>query len=254
LLGRGIGIVFLLPLAYFVVRRYVDRTLGLKLGGIFLLGGLQGAMGWYMVKSGLINEPHVSQFRLTAHLGIALLIYAAMFWVALDLLRSRAEHAMAEIPGALRRGAMALAALVLFVIVTGGFVAGIRAGLAYNTFPLMNGYLIPPEILMLDPWYANFFSNMATVQFDHRLTAFLLALLVVTFWWKATRYELPLSARRACHALVAALAVQIGLGIGTVLLVVPVWLAALHQAGAVLLFAAALWVAHEFGSQTSRVD
>jgi cytochrome c oxidase assembly protein subunit 15 len=205
-------------------------------------------MGWYMVKSGLTNEPHVSQFRLTAHLGIALLIYAAMFWVALDLLRSRAGHATAEVPQGLRRGALALAALVLFVILTGGFVAGIRAGLAYNTFPLMNGYLIPPEILMLDPWYANFFSNMATVQFDHRLIALLLALLVLTFWWKSMRHELAHSARWARHALLAALAIQIALGIGTLLLVVPVWLAALHQAGAVLLFTAALWVAHEFSA------
>ncbi len=128
---------------------------------------------------------------------------------------------------------------------TGGFVAGIRAGLAYNTFPLMNGHVVPPEIFMIDPWWKNFFYNMATVQFDHRLIAWVLAVVVPLLWWRLRRTEgLPSRARDGGHVLLALLALQIALGIATLLLVVPVPLAAAHQAGAVLVFAAALNVAH----------
>ena len=128
---------------------------------------------------------------------------------------------------------------------TGGFVAGIRAGLAYNTFPLMNGHVVPPEIFMLDPWWKNFFYNMATVQFDHRLLAWALAIVVPLLWWRLQRTEgLPPRARRGGHLLLALLALQIALGIATLVLVVPVPLAAAHQGGAVLVLAAALNIAH----------
>ena len=128
---------------------------------------------------------------------------------------------------------------------TGGFVAGIRAGFAYNTFPLMNGHLLPPELFMLEPWWKNFFYNMATVQFDHRLIAWTLALLAPLLWWKlSTVRAVPWRARIGGHLLIGFLVVQIALGIATLLNVVPVPLAAAHQAGAVLLFAAALNVAH----------
>ena len=114
-------------------------------------------MGWYMVMSGLVNDPRVSQFRLTAHLGLALVIFAAMFWTALSLLEpGPSAHAR---PRSLRRFAYALTALVFVMALSGGLVAGIRAGFAYNTFPLMNGQLVPSEILMIDPWYLNFFNN-----------------------------------------------------------------------------------------------
>jgi len=247
LLGRGIGIAFLLPFLYFLARRRIDRQLAWRLAGIFLLGGLQGAMGWYMVKSGLVDDPRVSQYRLTAHLGIALAIYAAMLWGALDLLRPRSSMRGAIGIG-LRRAAMTLPVLVFVMALTGGFVAGIHAGRAYNTFPLMNGHIVPPELFIIEPWYLNFFNDMATVQFDHRLLAWVLALVVPLFWWRALRVPLPPLTRALCHALLAALAVQIALGISTLLWVVPVPLAALHQAGAVLLFTAALAVAHEFAA------
>jgi cytochrome c oxidase assembly protein subunit 15 len=128
---------------------------------------------------------------------------------------------------------------------SGGMVAGLRAGLAYNTFPLMNGRLVPPEILQLEPWWRNFLYNMATVQFVHRAIAFLLLVLVVLFWWRALAAPLGPRQRLACHLLVATLLLQVALGIATLLLVVPVALAAAHQAGAVLLLAASLWAAHE---------
>ena len=245
LLGRVIGLAFFIPFLYFVAKRAIDRPLGLKLTGIFLLGGLQGAMGWYMVKSGLVDNPHVSQYRLTAHLGLAFLIYATMFWVALELLSPTVpSHGNIRLR-ALRRFSVAITSLIFIMILSGGFVAGIRAGFAYNTFPLMNGHFIPPEIFMLEPWYRNFFDNMATVQFDHRMIAWTLAILIPVFWYRSRSLPLSGSARFACSLLLIMLAIQIGLGISTLLLVVPLPLAAAHQAGAVLLFTAALWVNHQ---------
>lgn len=245
LLGRSIGAVFLLPLLYFLARKKIDRPLGWKLAGIFVLGGLQGAMGWYMVMSGLVDDPRVSQYRLTAHLGIAFLIYATMFWVAMGLLLPNHNRPVTGRVRTLGHFAFCLTALIFVMVLTGGFVAGIRAGFAYNTFPLMNGRWIPPEIFMIEPWYLNFFNNMATVQFDHRLIAWLLVFLVPLFWWKSRQAPLPGRARLACHALPAMLAVQIALGITTLLLVVPIPLAAAHQAGALALFTIALWVSRE---------
>jgi len=246
LLGRVIGLAFFIPFLYFLARKAIDGPLGLKLTGIFLLGGLQGAMGWYMVKSGLVDNPHVSQYRLTAHLGLAFIIYAAMLRVALGLLFpiGTSYYGNGRLRG-LRSFAIAITTLIFIMILSGGFVAGIRAGLAYNTFPLMNGHLIPPELFMLEPWYRNFFDNMATVQFNHRMIAWTLAILIPVFWFKSRNLPLPGSTRLACSLLLLMLAVQVSLGIATLLLVVPLPLAAAHQAGALLLFTAALWVNHQ---------
>jgi cytochrome c oxidase assembly protein subunit 15 len=143
------------------------------------------------------------------------------------------------------RGALALAALIFIMALSGGLVAGIRAGFAYNTFPLMNGHWVPPEILLLKPWYMNLVNNMATVQFDHRLLAWTLLALVPLWWWRVRATpSVPAGARRAARLLLAMLLIQATLGIATLLLVVPLPLAALHQAGAVLLFAAAINAAH----------
>ncbi len=246
LLGRAIGVVFLGPLLWFMARRRIPRAMLPTLFGIFVLGGLQGAMGWYMVKSGLVDDPRVSQFRLTAHLGLALLIFAAMFWAGLSLLRPKIDRALDATLGQLRRWSAILATLVFLMALTGGLVAGIRAGFAYNTFPLMNGYVVPPEIMMIDPWYRNFFYNMATVQFDHRLVAWALALLIPIFCWRvrAAGAAVPVRIRTGAGLLFAMLILQIALGVCTLLLVVPLPLAAAHQAGAVLLFAASLNEAH----------
>lgn len=247
LLGRSIGFVFLVPFLYFLAWRRIDGELAPKLIGVFLLGGLQGAMGWYMVKSGLVDDPRVSQYRLTAHLGLAFIIFATMLWVALGLLARRSDVAAGTDTKlrSLQRFAGVLAALIFLMVLSGGFVAGIRAGLAYNTFPLMNGHVVPPEILLLEPWYRNFFNNMATVQFDHRLIAWVLAFVVPWFWFRARGAALPSRAHLACNLLLVVLALQIGLGIATLLHVVPVPLAAAHQAGAMILFGTTLWVNHE---------
>jgi cytochrome c oxidase assembly protein subunit 15 len=242
LLGRLIGAAFLLPFLWFALRGRIPRGLAPPLLAIFALGALQGAMGWYMVQSGLVDDPRVSQYRLTAHLGIAFLIYAAMLWIALDLLFPRARPDAAST--GLRRFAIALTALIFVMVLSGGLVAGIRAGLAYNTFPLMNGRVVPPEIFSIEPWYLNFFNNMATVQFDHRLIAWLLAFLLPWFWWRVHRVAASRRARLGADLLLGTLALQIALGIATLLLAVPVALAAAHQAGALLVFGAALFVAH----------
>ncbi|HTT41063.1 MAG TPA: COX15/CtaA family protein [Burkholderiales bacterium] len=244
LLGRAIGVVFFVPFLYFIVRGRLDRRLAPGLIGILLLGALQGALGWYMVASGLVDDPRVSQYRLTAHLGMAFLIFAAMFSTALGLVaaaRSPADSARRR----LRRYALSLSALIFLMVLSGGMVAGIRAGLSYNTFPLMNGHMLPPEYLMLQPWWSNLFNNMAAVQFNHRLIAWLLFILIPLFWLASRKVQLTPRARLACDMLPPALALQITLGISTLLLVVPVSLAAAHQAGAMLLFSTALWASHE---------
>jgi cytochrome c oxidase assembly protein subunit 15 len=242
LLGRLIGLVFLAPLVWFAARGRIPRALLPRLVGIFVLGGLQGALGWTMVQSGLVDDPRVSQYRLAAHLGLAAVIYAAILWTALDLLHP--ERAGGGASAGLRRFSLALVAIVFVMILSGGLVAGIRAGLAYNTFPLMNGHVLPPEAFVLDPWVLNFFSNMALVQFDHRLLAWILALLVPWFWLRSRREAAGPRARRWCDALLALLAVQIGLGIATLLLAAPLPLAAAHQAGAMAVLTAALAAAH----------
>jgi heme a synthase len=243
LLGRLIGIVFLVPLVIFALKRKVRGELAWKLAGIFVLGGLQGAMGWYMVRSGLVDEPRVSHLRLTAHLGLAFLIFAAQFWVALDLLSPRGSRVHAP-PGVARFGKI-IAAVVFVMVLSGGMVAGLRAGLAYNTFPLMNGQFVPPDMFVIDPWYQNFIWNLGTVQFDHRLIAWLLLFTVPVLWWRVMNTSVAPSARIAAHALLAAIAVQFSLGVATLLLSVPVALGAAHQGGALLVFTAALALAHE---------
>lgn len=232
LLARGIGLVFLLPLLYFQLSRKLDRATSLKLWGIFVLGGLQGAMGWIMVQSGLIDDPKVNPVRLSAHLGIALAIFAAELWIALQLVSPR-ERPFEKLP-------LALPFIVFAMALSGGMVAGLRAGSAYQTFPLMNGQLVPPEVLMLEPWWQNFLYNMATVQLVHRAFFWLLVVLVPLAWWRM-RHTL------AAHALLGAFVLQGALGISTLLLGVPVALGAAHQGGAVLLLAAALWIAHSAG-------
>lgn len=241
LLGRTIGFVFLLPLLYFWWRGSITRPLVRVLIGIFVLGGLQGFMGWYMVSSGLVDVPAVSPFRLTAHLLLAFAIFAWMWWTALSLWHPRSAG---DAPARLRRLGWTATVLVLYMATSGGFVAGIHAGLTYNTFPLMGDYIVPPEILMMQPWWKNLFYNMATVQFDHRLGAWTLAVFVPFLFWRVRTLTADARTRRAAVLLFAMLAVQITLGITTLLWFVPVPLAVLHQGGAVLTFAAALNLNH----------
>jgi cytochrome c oxidase assembly protein subunit 15 len=244
LLGRSIGAAFLLPFVYFLLRKKIDARLTRRFAVIFLLGALQGGMGWYMVRSGLVDDPRVSPYRLTAHLALAFLIYAAILRTALELRSPPRSPPNARLRD-LRVLAAALAALIFLMVLFGGLVAGTHAGFVYNTFPLMAGHWVPQGVLAMQPWYLNFFENIPTVQFDHRVIALLLALLVPAFWLRLRQLGLPRRARAFAALLLGALALQVGLGIGTLLQGVPVALAAAHQAGALLLFTVALLVQQE---------
>lgn len=239
LLGRTIGVVFLVPFVVFVIRGYIQKREWPKYLLMFVLGGLQGLLGWYMVKSGLIDVPHVSQYRLTAHLVAAFLIYAYMFWVAMSLLFP-APASAAKHPWYGRT--LALAALVSVTIISGGFVAGLKAGKIYNTFPMMGDYWLPPGLMGLEPFWRNFFDNMTTVQFDHRWLALTTFVAIVIYWFRARKADLPKRARPAVNALLHTSVLQVALGITTLLLAVPVALGAAHQTVAMLLFTVALYL------------
>lgn len=240
LLGRLIGLVFLLPFLYFLARKQIDRALLLKLLILFALGAAQGLLGWLMVKSGLVDVPRVSPYRLTAHLGLAVLIYAATLWLALDLLNPKPPAVACAAP--LRRFGIAVTGLIFLMILTGGFVAGTRAGFAFNDWPFMHGRLVPEGLWALEPWWINAFENIAAVQFNHRLLAYLLCLVVPLYWWVARQQKLEPGTRAVFHLLLAMLALQVLLGIATLHYVVPIPLAAAHQAGAMVLFTFALLI------------
>jgi cytochrome c oxidase assembly protein subunit 15 len=239
--GRLIGFAYAVPFVYFWLRGQLPRRLLMPLGGVLLLGFAQGALGWYMVESGLADRAEVSQYRLVAHLALALAIYAVTLWIALGLAFGSARGEVAPV---WRRAADAIIALVALTIVAGGFVAGLHAGLVYNTFPLMDGELVPPDYAQLQPFIRNWFENVAAVQFDHRLLAMTTAAAILALWLAGSRAGLPRPARLAMHGLLAVAALQFALGVATLLLVVPIALAATHQGGAVLLLTAAIVLRH----------
>ena len=242
--GRLIGLAFLLPLLWFAFRGMVPRRLLPRLGVLFVLGGMQGAIGWFMVASGFeADRTAVSPYRLVAHLGMALLLYAALVWTALGLLRPVAAR-LPDAARAVRGLAHAAAALLLLTMLAGGFVAGLKAGFTYKTFPLMDGRLVPAGYADLSPWLRNWFENIAAVQFNHRLLATLgglAALAAAGFGWRLLP---PGPARQAALGLGGAVALQYLLGVATLLAVVPVWLGTLHQATAVLVLTLLLLLMH----------
>ena len=239
LLGRAVGVAFVLPFLWFLLRRAFDRRLGITVLAIGVLGGLQGLLGWYMVQSGLVDRPDVSPYRLAAHLGLAVLIYGCLVWVALGLL-ARGGAAPPRPPGRWRGALWAATALVFLTILSGAFVAGNDAGLAYNTFPLMAERIVPPDIFLLEPLWRNFFETVPLVQLDHRLLAMLTVLVVLLIWAAALRRPPSAPVRGALHGAAAAVLCQFGLGIATLLAFVPVPLGAAHQAGAMVVFTASL--------------
>ncbi|MGE0628805.1 MAG: COX15/CtaA family protein, partial [Hyphomicrobiaceae bacterium] len=183
LLGRLIGIVFAIPLVWFWWRGALGRDLKWKLAGLLALGAAQGAMGWYMVMSGLVDRVSVSHYRLAAHMGLAILIFGVVLWIALGVGHQRpGSSAAAAVPHSQQRFGGVLAAAVFVQILLGALVAGLKAGLTYNTWPLMDGSLVPDGLLTMSPWYINFFDNVTTVQFDHRMMAYAVAATAVLHW------------------------------------------------------------------------
>nr|WP_294516158.1 COX15/CtaA family protein [uncultured Rhodopila sp.] len=238
--GRLIGAVFLLPLLWLAATGRIERRMLPRLALLFVLGGLQGAVGWFMVASGF--EPDstaVSPYRLVIHLSLALLLYAAIIWSALSLLHPVSRHVPK--PWAPRVLAWVCLGMVSLTIVAGGFVAGLHAGLTYNTFPLMDGQLVPPGYASLHPLLRNLTENIAAVQFDHRLLATLTLLLVTAMGSLGPYFGVS---KGLSAGLLAAVACQFVLGVATLMFVVPVPVAAAHQAGAVVLLTAVLVVLH----------
>lgn len=235
-LGRFIGLAFFVPFLWFLATRRIEKSMTPKLITMFLLGGAQGVLGWWMVKSGLTHRVDVSQYRLTAHLGLATIIYGYMMWTALALWRPAPVIIVS--PG-LRKAAVWLMVLVFVQMILGAFVAGLKAGYIYNTWPLIDGAFVPEGLFVHDVWWRNFFENMLTAQFDHRMVAYLLIGLAVWHWFSA-RASASVMARQSATWLLLAVLGQVALGIWALLWVVPIWLGAAHQAGALIVFTMAL--------------
>lgn len=234
LIGRLVGLLFFFPFLFFLVKRKISRKLAPHLMTIFVLGGLQGVMGWYMVKSGLVDEPYVSPLRLTAHLGLALAIYAYIIVILTKL----NPHKIAWSPHfkKIKSRLHGAVAFITLTILSGALVAGLDAGLVFNTFPLMDGDLVPGGYFGRTPWYSNLFADHASVQFHHRILAMISFGYVLWVWYQARAASLTplLSALR--HGLLVVVCLQVILGILTLIYAVPVVLAALHQLNAVILF------------------
>jgi len=239
LLGRAIGVVFALPLAYLLLARRIHRALAGQLLVVLGLGALQGGLGWLMVRSGLGDRPDVSHYRLAAHLGLALVIYA---WIVTLIVGIAWPKAVAD-SGRAGGHATILVGLVFLAALSGALVAGLDAGFAYNSFPLMDGRLVPNDLFALHPWLSNFGENPITAQFQHRVLALICLVAGLALWWRG-RGRGQVALRYALAALLAAVVLQVVLGIATLVLSVPIPIAVAHQAGAVGLLTAALIVRH----------
>ncbi len=243
-LGRFIGLYVALPLALFWWRGAISRGLGWKLVGLVALGGLQGGLGWYMVASGLVDRVDVSQYRLALHLAVAVLIFAAALGIAISETRVGAI-AVPPSPSLgwrrTRNSASGLLILLFVQIFVGGLVAGLDAGMTANTWPDMDGALVPDGLMVMTPWYLNVFENATTVQFLHRLEAYTIAVWVIGHLAYVLRMPGDPSTRVTAVAVAVGVLAQIGLGIATLLAMVPIGLGLLHQAGALIVIALAVW-------------
>lgn len=240
--GRLIGLAYGLPFFWFLWRRRLPGWLVPQLWLALGLGALQGFMGWFMVASGFAERTDVSQYRLVAHLGLALAIYGYLLALACRLLEPQAGLPQAR-PG-LRLALWSLLALLVLTLASGGLVAGLNAGLIYNSYPLMDGDLIPAGYAEFSPWIVNWGESITAVQFNHRLLAHLTFLACWGVWIYARVSGLPKQSRRAFDLLVVIATLQLLLGIKTILLAVPIWLGAVHQAGAILLLSVLILALH----------
>jgi cytochrome c oxidase assembly protein subunit 15 len=247
--GRLIGVAFLMPFVWFWIRGHLrGPQMGApgvgRLIAIFALGGLQGLMGWIMVASGFEARTDVSQYRLVLHLLLALGIYAALVWSALDAFDPARTRAETPVHAALRRHGWIMMAIITLEITLGGFVAGLHGGLVDNNFPMMGDHLIAPDLFAQSPWWSNFFENAVTAQFMHRLAAGFVAIALISLVVRARRADLARELKRRFYYLPFGLLGQAMLGIATLMLVVPLPLAVAHQAGAFVLFTLGLFALH----------
>ena len=249
-LGRLTGFVFLVPFVMFLYRRSIPQGFTLKISALFLLGGAQGALGWFMVKSGLSGRVDVSQYRLAAHLALAVAIAAYAFWLALSLGQARSgsmrQQTSVKAPSrsAFQISAGVLAGVVYLQIVMGGFVAGLKAGYVSNTWPSMNGSLVPDGLNVFSPWYVNVFENPLTAQFVHRMLGYTVAAFAFGLAFVVMRSGRGPRVRTLVPALCGAILVQIALGVATVVSGVSIGFALAHQANALAVLALTLWILH----------
>lgn len=250
LLGRLIGLAFFLPFLWFAFTGVLRGRLLVKTFGLFLLGGLQGAVGWWMVASGLTERTSVSQYRLAIHLTLACFILSAIVAVARSLAPDRPDRA----PAGLRLSAYGVLALVFLQIFAGGLVAGLDAGMAYNTWPLMDGHLIPPlaQLLPASPAWRNVFENAFTVQFDHRMIAYALWALTLVHLLRALQTGGRVA--RGAAILFGLVTAQATLGILTLIHQVPIDIALTHQFGAAIVLIAATLHAADLAGAGHRAD
>jgi len=240
-LGRAIGVVFFVPFVFFWLTGRLHKSQVPRLLVLFVLGGLQGALGWYMVMSGLVERTDVSQYRLSAHLTLATIIFAAIVWTAFGIGRDRRRPASTVNLG---WSALALTVLVIAQTALGGFVAGLDAGLSHNTWPLMDGRFVPKGLMAMEPAWRNFFENVLTVQFQHRIIAYLIAILALVHAARAMSEKNSPSVRMSGLAILLTVLAQIGFGIWTLLAHVPITLGLIHQGGALVVLTACIWHLH----------
>ncbi|KAK7930843.1 hypothetical protein WMY93_007238 [Mugilogobius chulae] len=249
--GRLVGLSYILPAIYFWRKGYFTRSMKGKVLGLCGFVFFQGLLGWYMVKSGLEEKPEshdiprVSQYRLCAHLGSALLLYCASLWTGLTLLQSPQKLVETKNVMLLRKFAKGTGILVFLTALSGAFVAGLDAGLVYNSFPKMGERWIPDDLLAFSPTLKNVFENPTTVQFDHRILGISTLAAITGLYLFSRKVMLPKRAKMAISLLTAMAYGQVALGISTLLLYVPTPLAATHQSGSLALLSLAIWVLAE---------
>ena len=244
LLGRLIGIVFIIPFLWFLVKKKFDSVTIKKMLFLFLLGGIQGFLGWFMVSSGLAERTSVSHIRLAIHLMFAFITFAFTFYYGLELIYTEKRESIQN------KKLSALNKLVFVVlsiqIIYGAFVAGLHAGKIHNTFPLMSGQVIPTGMSVMQPTWLNIFDNPVTVQFIHRFLAFTLLFLVAWFYVESGKEKLNNFQKKGIHILIAAIGIQFLLGVITVLTQANIVMASIHQIGAFFLFSSSIYLLFHF--------
>ncbi len=240
--GRLIGLVFIIPFLFFWIKGKISKDLMPKLLLILFLGGFQGFLGWYMVKSGLIKDPDVSHYRLAMHLTTAFITFAYTFWVALEVWFSKSKR----LSHSLRKYLVVLLPLLIIQIIWGAYVAGLNAGKVYNTWPKMGSSWVADGVTAMNPWWLNFVEGLAGVQFFHRYFAYILVFIIAVFYYKARKVSLNRNQKIGANLLVAFVSLQFILGIFTLLYAVPISLGLMHQLGAFLLLGATVYCLNRF--------
>ncbi|MEH6536566.1 MAG: COX15/CtaA family protein [Psychroserpens sp.] len=243
-LGRFIGLVFFLPFLYFLIKKQLSKSTIKKSIILLGLGAFQGFLGWYMVKSGLVDDPDVSHYRLAAHLTTAFITFAYTFWVALDLMFPNKKQINKKFRTLVRFGL----GILLLQIIYGAFVAGLDAGFIHNHWPMMNEGKFIHETVYIEqsPLYKNFIEGRSGVQFAHRILAYIVVLMVFLIWKSSRKLDKTVYQNKAIKALLVLVGLQFVLGVLTILLGVPVWLGVAHQVGAFFLLSAMTFTLHRF--------